>query len=319
MTHINLGGGAEFDRIRLILSELGLNAQQLGDDTARIPAGPGELVVSTDASVEQVHFRRDWLSDEEIGWRATAAALSDLAAAAAAPVGVMVALGLPQGSTDEAVKGLARGIGTAVRAAGCPVLGGDLTASAVLTLTVTAFGRAARPMSRRGARVGDGVWVTGVLGGARAALVEWESSRTPPVGARMAFARPQSRHRAAEWLAAQGATAMMDLSDGLAGDAQHLAAASGVSLEIDLGRIPVHPSVHAVAARRGEVATHFAAIGGEDYELLLTLPPGFASGAVADAATGVALTRIGTVAEGAGVRLLSQGSPVALEGFRHRT
>lgn len=319
MNHLPLGTGAEFDRIRTLLSELGVDASGIGDDTARIAPGAGELVVSVDASVEGIHFRREWLSHEEIGWRATAAALSDIAAAAATPVGAVVALSLPRGTSDDELRGIARGIGAAVRSAGCQVLGGDLTGADALTVTVTAFGRAAHPLSRRGAMVGEGVWVTGVLGGARAALLDWQDGRTPPTAARLAFARPQSRHRAAAWLASQGATAMMDISDGLAGDAPHLAAASGVALEIDLARVPVHPSVHAVAERSGEVAAAFAAIGGEDYELLLTLPAGFAAGPFADAATGVALTRVGTVLTGDGARFLIDGAPVALEGFRHRT
>ena len=319
MNHLPLGTGGEFDRIRAIMAELGADGSGLGDDTATIPAGAGELVVSTDASVERVHFRREWITPEEIGWRATAAALSDLAAAAAEPVGAVVALGVPVGTSDDEVIALVRGVAGAVRSAGCRVIGGDLTAAERLSITATVFGRTARPMSRRGARPGDGIWVTGVLGGARAALVCWQADRVPPMAARMAFARPQSRHRAARWLAAQGATAMMDISDGLAGDAPHLAAASGVGLEIDLTRVPVHSSVHAVAATSGEAAVVFAAVGGEDYELLLTLPEGFAQGSVADAATGVALTRIGTVVAGSGVRFLAAGTQVALEGFRHQT
>lgn len=318
MSHLPLGAGGEFDRIRAIMAELGADGSGLGDDTAVIPAGPGDLVVSTDASMERVHFRREWITPEEIGWRATAAALSDLAAAAAEPVGAVVAIALPRGTASEELTALVRGIAGAVRGAGCRVIGGDLSAAEQLSITVTVFGRALRPMSRRGAQPGDGVWVTGVLGGARAALVTWQAHRTPPMAARMAFARPQSRHRAARWLAGQGATAMMDISDGLAGDAPHLAAASGVGLEIDLARVPVHSSVHAVAASSGESAATFAAIGGEDYELLLTLPEGFAGGAVADAATGIALTRVGTVVAGAGARFLASGTPVVLEGFRHQ-
>jgi thiamine-monophosphate kinase len=319
MTHLQLGSGGEFDRIRAIIAALGADAIGLGDDTAAIPSGMGALVISTDASVEGVHFRREWLSPEEIGWRATAAALSDLAAAAATPVGAMVALALPSGTSEAEIASLSRGIAGAVRSAGCRVLGGDLTSAEVLSITVTVVGGTPRPMSRRGAQPGDGVWVTGTLGGARAALVEWQAGRVPPPAARLAFARPQSRHHAAQWLALQGATAMMDISDGLAGDAPHLAAASGVALDIDVGSVPVHPTVHAVAARLGEVATQFATVGGEDYELLLTLPAAFAAGAVTDAATGVGLTRIGTVVAGEGVRFHADGMRLHLEGFRHST
>jgi thiamine-monophosphate kinase len=319
MTFLQLGGGGEFDRIRAIMAALGSDAIGLGDDTAVIPSGTGELVISTDASVEGVHFRREWLSEEEIGWRATAAELSDLAAAAATPVGALVALALPLGTSEAEVASLSHGIAGAVRSAGCRVLGGDLTSAEVMSITVTVLGRTPQPLSRRGALPGDGVWVTGTLGAARAALVEWEAGRVPPPAARLAFARPQSRHRAAQWLAQQGATAMMDISDGLAGDAPHLAAASEVALDLDVDSVPVHPTVHAVAARLGEVATQFATVGGEDYELLLTLPAAFAAGAVTDAATGVGLTRIGTVVAGEGVRFHADGMRLQLEGFRHST
>jgi thiamine-monophosphate kinase len=318
MTHLPMGSGDEFDRIRGILDTLGPDGAAIGDDTATLPDGAGSVVVSTDTSVEHVHFRRDWLTLEEIGWRATAAALSDLAAAAAVPIGVTIATALPSGTPQEDVVALTRGIGAAVRSAGCRVLGGDLARASELSIGVTVFGRTARAMSRAGAQPGDGIWVTGVLGGARAALVEWQQGRVPSPAARLAFARPQSRHRAARWLAGQGATSMIDLSDGLAGDAEHVAAASGVCLEIDLGRLPIHPSVHTAAAAAGVPATHFAAMGGEDYELLVTMPAGFAAGAVADAATGVGLARIGEVTAGSGVRLLDAGRAVALAGFRHQ-
>ncbi|HRP09184.1 MAG TPA: thiamine-phosphate kinase, partial [Gemmatimonadales bacterium] len=186
-----------------------------------------------------------------------------------------------------------------------------------LALTITAFGHASPPVSRRGARAGDGIWVTGSLGAARAALTEWLAGRDPAPGARLAFTRPQSRHAAALWLRGQGVTAMMDVSDGLAGDVPHLAAASGLRFEIDIAAVPVHPAVHAVAARAGESARRFATTGGEDYELLLTLPASSAAASHAEPACGVTLTRIGTVREGSGAVFLENGNEVMLRGFRH--
>ena len=316
--HLPLGSGPEFDRIRIILDELGALASAVGDDTAAVPAGDGVLVVSTDSSVDTVHFRREWISAEDIGWRATAAALSDLAAAAAVPSGVVVALTLPESSAEPELRSLARGIGGAVRDAGCLVFGGDVVNGPALSLTITAFGYASPPVSRGGARAGDGIWVTGVLGAARAAVTEWLAGREPAPAARFAFARPQSRHAAALWLQRQGATAMMDLSDGLAGDVPHLAAASGLRFEVDLDAVPIHPAVHPVAARSGESASRYAAVGGEDYELLVTLPGSFSAGGHAEPACGVTLTRIGTVREGSGAVFLEGGRAVKLEGFRHK-
>ena len=194
MTSISLGGGREFDRIRQIAAALGPSAGALGDDTAAIPTRPGIMVVSTDASVEAVHFRREWLTLPEIGWRSTASALSDLAAAAATPAGITVALVVPPDLDDAGLVAVMSGVGEAAQSAGCRVLGGDLSSGPSLALTVTVFGHARpAPMSRRGAQPGDGVYVTGALGAARAALLDWFDGETPSPAARMAFARPQPR------------------------------------------------------------------------------------------------------------------------------
>jgi thiamine-monophosphate kinase len=311
-----MGPGREFDRIRDIIAALGTAAGPIGDDTAPVPSGAGTLVVSTDASVDEVHFRRDWLTPEEIGWRATASALSDLAAAAAVPAGVTVALTLPAEFPEADLLALMRGVGHCATRAGCTVLGGDLTGGGTLSLTITVLGHAARVVSRRGAQPGDGIWVTGTLGGARAGLLAFQDGRTPPPAARAAFARPHPRLAAGRWLAAHGATALMDISDGLGGDAAHLAAASGVGLAIELERLPIHPSVHAEAARRGEAAALLAATGGEDYELLVTLPPD-ADGSACEPGAGIPLTRIGTVVAGSGVTCTLAGQPCRIAGFQH--
>lgn len=317
MTVTTLGGGAEFDRIRDIARALGQAAGPLGDDTAPVPSGTGTLVVSTDASVEGVHFRRAWLNSTEIGWRAAASALSDLAAAAATPAGITVAIVAPPTLAPHELVALMRGAGEAALASGCQVLGGDLSSGQELAITVTVFGHAERSVGRSGARPGDGLFVTGALGGARAALLDWLDGVVPSAAARLAFAHPRARVRAGKWLAAQGATAMLDLSDGMAGDAGHLAAASGVALQITLESLPIHPSVHRVAERKGEQFAPFAAVGGEDYELLVALPPEFAALRECEPACGVPLTRIGVVAAGSGVQLTLGGIPVTLAGYRH--
>ena len=193
MTDIALGGGAEFDRIRAIAAALGPTATGLGNDCAVLPPGFGEVVLSTDMSVEGVHFRRDWLSWQEVGWRAASAALSDLAAAGAEVVGLTASVGTPrEAPTDDLVE-LMRGVGAAVAAVGGRVLGGDLTRAPLWMVDITVVGRAARPVGRSEARAGDVLWVTGTLGGARAALHAWESGSAPSPGARERFAHPIPR------------------------------------------------------------------------------------------------------------------------------
>lgn len=313
-----LGGGAEFDRIRAIVAALGPRAGAVGDDCVMIPDGSGTLVLSTDLSVEGVHFRTDWLSPYEIGWRAAAGALSDLAAAGARAVGVLVSLGAPDASPETSVE-LMRGVGDVTGSVGGVVLGGDLSRAGTWLVNVTVVGRADRPMRRNGARVGDGIWVSGTLGGARAALRSWLAGESPAAAARAAFATPTPRLALGAALAAAGATAMLDLSDGLGGDAAHLAAASACGLEIDLGLLPLAPDVAAGAAREGVSPSVFAGRGGEDYELLAAMPAAFggAEAARLTEATGVPLTRIGHVVPGAGARFRLAGAEVALTGYDH--
>jgi thiamine-monophosphate kinase len=313
---LRLGPGAEFDRLRAIFARLGTAGQALGDDTALLRLGGTTLAVSIDLSLEGVHFRTAWLSFAEIGWRATAAALSDLAAEGAKPIGVLVSLGVPGGRGkgrggrgDDATEIMA-GVAAAAQAVGAKVLGGDLTRSERYIVDVCVLGTAQRPVRRSGARPGDGIWVTGTLGGAALALQRFRSG-APPVGAlRRRFARPEPRIAAGRWLARHGARAMIDVSDGLAADAGHLAAASGIALEIELERVPCW---------RGATARD-ATASGEEYELLVALPRGFGerSARAFTRASGLALTPIGRCVTGAGVRLTEAGRPVpAPRGFDH--
>jgi len=308
LTATPLGPGNEFDRIRAIATALGQAGSGLGDDCAFLPDG---WCASTDVSNEGVHFRREWLSSREIGWRAAMAALSDLAAVAATPAGVLVALSTPSSEPIESLVELMAGVGAAAMACQSTVVGGDLSTGGALSLAVTVLGRAERPVRRVGARPGDGLWVTGMLGGARAALRSWQGGREPPPAARARFARPMARIREASWLASRGATAMIDLSDGLAGDAHHLARASGVGLAVDLEAIPVDPAVAGAEPWRD------AAAGGEDYELLVTLPPTFAAGEQLVVETGTRLTRIGTVTTPPQVDFAWRGTPLTFAGYDH--
>jgi thiamine-monophosphate kinase len=296
-----LGAGREFDAIRSMLRVWGSRARGIGDDAAVLDVPTGErLVASTDAAVEGVHFRRDWLSPREIGARTAAAALSDLAAMAAAPLGLLVALGVPPAWRDQ-LDELARGIGDVAERSGCPVVGGNVSAAGELSLTLTVLGAALRPLGRDGLESGDVLYVTGALGGPAAALDALREGRAPRAAHRARFAAPQPRLAEARWLADAGAHAAIDVSDGVVADAGHLAAASGVRVVLELASIPCI-----------EGATpELAAASGEEYELLV----GFASRSLPDVRAfqsrfGVALTAIGRVAEGDGVIVERDGARV---------
>jgi len=313
---LRLGRGGEFDRLRAIFAALGAAGRDLGDDCALLSVGGRTLAISIDLSLEGVHFRTDWLAFREIGWRATAAALSDLAAEGAEPIGVLVSVGLPgdgrgrgKGRGDPATE-IMKGVGAAVRSVGARVLGGDLVRSARHLVDVCVLGLAARPVRRIGARPGDGLWVTGRLGGAGLALAALRAGRRLAPALWRRFGRPVPRIAAGRWLARRGARAMIDISDGLAGDAGQLAAASGVGVAIELERIPCWPGVTPLAAVRS----------GEEYELLVAMPRRFGPTEVKafGRATGLPLTRIGACTAGRGVRMTHDGRPITPPpGFDH--
>jgi thiamine-monophosphate kinase len=217
------------------------------------------------------------------------------------------------------------GIADAATSVGAVVWGGDLVRAEQVTVDVTVVGRAARPIRRSGARPGDGVWVSGRLGAPRAAVEAWERGETPASALRERFAHPLPRVRESAWLRTQGATAMIDVSDGLVGDAGHLAAASGVALVIDAGRVPVHsavpmvpavPTDRAVEAVEADRSLMMALTGGEEYELLVALPADFDDAAAKsfEDQFDLPLTRVGRVERGAGVTVLRGGKPMPIAG-----
>ncbi len=168
-----------------------------------------------------------------------------------------------------------QGVGAAAASVGATVSGGDLSSGPAWSIAVTVIGETSRPVTRAGARPGDALWVTGALGGSRAALEAWRRGGEPQAEARRRYAHPEPRITAGRWLAQHGARAMLDLSDGLGGDAAHLAAASGVAVDIDLALLPLADGVSQEANRLGQSPMRFAAEGGEDFELLVALPPDF--------------------------------------------
>jgi thiamine-monophosphate kinase len=218
-----------------------------------------------------------------VGYRAAAAALSDLAAMGARPIGVLVALSFPD-AWHAHIGQVGDGIGEAAALAGAPIVGGNITGGGHLAITITVLGESPHPLRRDGAREGDIIYVTGRLGGPGRALASWLAGREPDAVARARFARPVARTREGQWLAAHGARAAIDVSDGLAADLRHLAAASHVRLVVDLATVPCMPGV----TPREAVAS------GEEYELVVTAGAPLDGQAFEDAFA-VPLTAIGRV------------------------
>ena len=317
---IRLGPGAEFDIIRRLLGpERPLPPEVLvgaGDDAAVLDGG---WVISTDLSVEGVHFRRAWLTDREIGYRAAASALSDMAAMAAKPVAMLVSLAAPtEGGVD--VEEVHAGVREAGDTLGAQVVGGDLSRSpGPLVIDVVVLGRTDRPALRVGAQPGDEVWVTGMLGASAAAVHVLEKTGALSSELREAFARPRPRVQEAMSLSERGILrALVDVSDGLAGDAGHLAASSGVRITLEADAIPVAPA--AVAALGAVDALETALHGGEDYELCFVATPGVVDPNLFAGTGGPRLTRVGRVSAGAGVWIRDwegETRPVHRGGFDH--
>jgi thiamine-monophosphate kinase len=306
-----LGPGHEFDRIRAILRDLPPMPEGVllgpGDDAALLEP---DLVISTDLAIEGVHFDLDWITPLEAGRRAAAAALSDLAAMGAAAQGLLASLALPTGRADVG-EALMAGVRARIEALGGALLGGDLTRSpGPIFLDIVVVGRASTPLLRSGGRPGDELWVTGHLGGAAAAVESWQAGSPPPAALRRAYADPEPRIAPALWLVGREcARAAIDLSDGLAGDAAHLAAASGLRIELDSASIPLHPQLSGTVGAL-ELALH----GGDDYELLFACRRGALSPEGVEEfrrTFDLEITRVGLLTAGSGVFLRpADGGPV---------
>ena len=308
MGSAELGQGVEFDLIRVLVSQWGTQARGIGDDAALLEVPPGHtLVASVDSAVDGVHFRRAWLTPREIGYRAAAAALSDLAAMAATPTAILIAFAIPPEWLAD-IGEVADGIGEMARVADAVIAGGNVTKAPLFSVTTTVLGSVVRALPRAGAMPGDRVYVTGRLGGPAAALRALGKEAVPDDAHRARFAHPEPRLREARWLAAHGAASAVDISDGLLADLGHIAAASGLRLSIDLGSLPLVSGTSAIDA----------AASGEEYEIAVTSRTPLNVRAF-EAEFGIPLTEIGVAASGrAGVEATLEGRRVApIAGHDH--
>jgi len=338
---------AELELIAAIRAALGAPGERVvrgsGDDAAVVRARPF-AVTSIDTVAEGVHFDMETCSPADAGHRALATALSDLAAMGAQAGEAYVSLALPEGFADGDALELARGMAALAERTGTTIAGGDVVRAGALVIAVSVTGWAERErdlVGRDGAQPGDLVGVTGTLGAAGAGfhLLSDPNAASDRVDGGVAAAlvarhlRPTPRLAAGRALAAAGATAMIDLSDGLATDGRHLARASRVALEIDATALPIAPGVAEVAraaagrgadggASRGDegsalAARRLAVSAGEDYELLFTIPPERWDAAAA--AVDVPLTRLGSALGGEGLRFTGPDAADldAVRGYEH--
>jgi thiamine-monophosphate kinase len=284
----------------------------IGDDAAVLEApGGGQIVWTIDQQVEGVHFRRDLVSDRDIGWRSFMAAASDIAAMGAEPWCALCALVLPDAVDDTVLEALASGQRDAAVAVAAPVVGGNLSGGPALSIATTLVGRCQRAVERRGAVVGDGVWLAGSVGLASAGLLALKRGvKTPAVDAAVvAWRRPTALVQEGRAMAPV-AHAAIDVSDGLARDAGHVAEASSVSLVLEEEPILAQPDLLAAARALGADALDLALHGGEDYALVAV-----SAGPIAG------FRRVGEVRPGTGLLLRTPSGerPIEPLGFDHFT
>jgi thiamine-monophosphate kinase len=305
----------------------------IGDDCAVLePAAGSLLLATTDLLIEDVHFRRRWATPADTGWKSLAVNVSDIASMGGRPRWALIALACPEAVTLEEAEAFYSGVQALAAEHEVAIVGGDTSASPRgWVINVTLLGETIRaPLLRSTARPGDVIAVTGSLGRSAAGLALLETNPAPAgvagetrADVTAAHLRPRPRTREGQWLSeAGGVTSMIDVSDGLATDLGHLCEESGTGAQVDVGRVPVEPPVHAVARALGRDALAWATGGGEDYELLLTTAPDafdrLAAGLVR--ATGTRLTAVGRMTQAAaGIQYLDRdGRAVSVgTGFEH--
>jgi thiamine-monophosphate kinase len=245
-----------------------------GDDAAVLAAPDGRVVATTDLLVDGRHFRRDWSAPEDVGRRAAAQNLADVAAMGAVPTGLLLGLSVPPDTQVAWLEAVADGMRAEAEPLGARVVGGDVVRADVLLLAVTALGdlQGRAPVTRAGARPGDVVAYTGRLGFAAAGLAVLGRGFRSPVSVVAAHRRPEPPYGQGPRAAELGATAMVDVSDGLVADLRHVAIASGVGIELDTARLDVPAKLRDVGKALGVDPMDWILAGGEDHALAATFP-----------------------------------------------
>jgi thiamine-monophosphate kinase len=298
-----LGDLGEFGliaRVARIVGDPGVEIG-IGDDAAIVRIGGGRVVLTTDALVEDVHFRRGWETPRRLGRRAFAVNASDVAAMGGIPRASLLSIVAPRSESAHDLLEIHRGFAGAAREHGAPLVGGNVSGGPVRMISVTLVGEAPRrPLRRDGARVGDLVFVGGPLGRNALArerrLAGARGSRHPPLplpSPRIVLGRALAERRLSR--------AAIDLSDGLVQDLEHVCAASGVGAELELEAIPLAPALRRLAR---DAALELALHGGEDYELLFTAPA--RKRAAIEALASPAPVVIGRIVAGSGVVLVDR-------------
>lgn len=304
----------------------------VGDDAAVLDTGGDELIVATcDTQVEDTHFRLRHTNPHDIGRRALAVNLSDIAAMGARPRFALISLLLPPTLDVAILDGIYAGLRAEGAQYNVALVGGNIARNAErLIIDITLLGTAMRDrlLRRDSAKPGEVVMVTGSLGSAAAGLLVLEDEQLAAeiapeslVGVLAAYRTPTPRVAAGQWLAQRGVTTGIDISDGLAADISHICHVSGVGVNIEAESLPIRPEVAMIATRAGRQPQDLALFGGEDYELLFTVPADSADVLAQElfAATGVEATAIGTMSEGTTLTLSHQGKPSPLRptGWDH--
>lgn len=245
-----------------------------GDDSAIVSSSDGRVVASTDVLVEGVHFRLDWSTPELVGRKAVAVNLADIAAMGAVPTGLLVGLACPAKTPTSVVDELATGMWREAARAGAGLVGGDVVSATALVISVTALGdlQGRAPVTRGGAMPGDVVAVCGRLGWAAAGLAVLGRGFRSPISVVNAHRVPEPPYRAGPQAAAAGATAMIDVSDGLLADLGHIAKASNVAIDVRTDLLEVHQKLVDVGSALGADPRHWVLTGGEDHALAATFP-----------------------------------------------